>query len=206
MIAAACPQEPDPRARRYAAKFLRLLPLIQQLARRTFRRHTVEEREELIAEVVANCWAAFVRLMDRDREERVFATPLARFAIRQVRDGRRIGSPRNVNDLCSAYAQRRRGFCLERLDRYDQREQRWKEILIEDRHAGPADTAAVRIDFADWLRSLPVRPRRVAEKLAIGETTGAVARKFRLSSGRISQMRHELRWHWDDFQSGAAAV
>jgi hypothetical protein len=204
MIAAACPQEPDPRARRYAAKFLVLLPLIQQLARRAFRRHSFEERQELMAEVVANCWAAFVRLMDRDREERIFATPLARFAIRQVRDGRRVGNPRNVNDLCSAYAQQQRGFRLERLDRYDDREQRWKEILVEDRHAGPADTAVARIDIATWLRSLPVRPRRVAEKLAIGETTGAVARRFRLSPGRISQMRRELRWNWDDFQGDAA--
>jgi len=206
MIAAACPQDPDPRARRYAAKFLVLLPLIQQLARRAFRRCPVEERQELIAEVIANCWAAFVRLMDRDREERVFATPLARFAIRQVRDGRRVGTPSNVNDLSSPYARQQRGFRVERLDHYDRREQRWKEILVEDRHAGPADTAAVRIDFANWLRSLPVRPRRVAEKLAVGETTGAVARRFRLSTGRISQMRRELRRGWDDFQSGAAAV
>jgi hypothetical protein len=206
MIAAACPQEPDPRTRRYAAKFLILLPLIQQLARRAFRRHSFEERQELMAEVVANCWAAFVRLMDRGREERVFATPLARYAIRQVRDGRRIGTPRNVNELCSAYAQQQRGFHVERLDRYDQREQRWKEILVEDRHAGPADTAAVRIDFDQWLRSLPVRPRRVAEKLAIGETTGSVARRFGLTAGRVSQLRQELRRGWDDFQSGAAAV
>ena len=206
MIAAACPQDPDPRARRYAAKFLALLPLIQRLARRAFRRHAVEEREELIAEVVANCWAAFVRLMDRDREERVFATPLARFAIRQVRDGRRIGTPSNVNDLSSPCARQQRGFRVERLDHFSQREQYWKEILIEDRHAGPADTAAVRIDFADWLRSLPVRPRCVAEKLAVGETTGAVARRFRLTTGRISQMRRELKRGWDDFQGGAAAV
>ncbi len=206
MIAAACPQEPDPRARHYAAKFLRLLPLIQQLAHRAFRRHPDEEREELTAEVIANCWAAFVRLMDANREERVFATPLARFAIRQVRDGRRVGNPRNVNDVCSAYAQRRQGFCLERLDRYDRRERRWKQILVEARNAGPADTACIRIDFDQWLRCLPSRPRRVAEKLAIGETTGDVARKFRLSSGRISQMRRELRWNWDDFQGDAAAV
>jgi hypothetical protein len=206
MIAAACPQDPDPRARRYAAKFLALLPLIQQLARRAFRRCAIEERQELIAEVVANCWAAFVRLMDGDREERVFATPLARFAIRQVRDGRRVGTPSNVNDICSHYARQRRGCRVERLDHYDQREQCWKELLVEDRHAGPADTAAARIDFADWLRSLPIRPRCVAEKLAVGETTGAVARRFRLSTGRISQMRRELRQGWDDFQSGAAAV
>ena len=206
MIAAACPQDPDPRNHRYAAKFLVLLPLIQRLARRAFRRYGVEERQELIAEVVANCWAAFVRLMDRDCEERVFATPLARYAIRQVRDGRRIGTTRNVNDLSSSYAQQQRDFRLERLDRYSPSQHRWKEILVEDRHAGPAATAAARIDIAAWLRSLPVRPRRVAETLANGETTGRVARRVRLSAGRISQIRRELRRGWDDFQGDAAAV
>jgi hypothetical protein len=47
------------------AKFLSLLPQIQEQARFAFRREGGEQREELIAEVVANCWAALVRLVDR---------------------------------------------------------------------------------------------------------------------------------------------
>lgn len=47
------------------AKFLSLLPQIQEQARFAFRHTGAEQRQELIAEVVANCWAAFVRLVDR---------------------------------------------------------------------------------------------------------------------------------------------
>jgi DNA-binding NarL/FixJ family response regulator len=111
--------------------------------------------------------------------------------------------PGAVNDVSSPHAQQQRGFCVERLDKFDDRHDEWREFLIEDRHAGPADTTAARIDFADWLDLLTRRMRRIAELLAIGETTGRVAKRFRLSTGRISQMRRELRDGWDDFQGGA---
>ena len=74
------------------------------------------------------------------------------------------------------------------------------EILVEDRHAGPADTARVRLDFAAWLKSLPYRVRRIAKVLANGETTTAAAEKFELSAGRVSQIRGELRQAWQRFQ------
>ena len=42
--------------------------------------------------------------------------------------------------------------------------------------------------------------RQIARDLALGETTGEVARKFRLSAGRISQLRRWLCEHWEQFQ------
>jgi hypothetical protein len=184
-------------------RFLELLPQIQQMARWAFRRCPREEREEAMAEVIAHAWIGFQSLMDRGLEHLVCATPLAKFAIKRVRAGRCVGCSRNVNDVCSRYAQRERGFHVERLDDYDKRRDRWREILVEDRHAGPAETAAARIDFLEWLASLSVRMRGIAETLAAGETTGWVARRFRLSNGRISQMRRELRQGWDDYHGGA---
>jgi hypothetical protein len=78
-------------------------------------------------------------------------------------------------------------------------EGQWQEILVEDNHAGPADIARVRIDFASFLRSLPLRLRRVAKFLSKGETTNAAAEKFRVSAGRISQIRKELQRSWQQF-------
>ena len=86
------------------------------------------------------------------------------------------------------------------FDCYDQNKGEWNEILVEDRHAGPAKTAASRIDFAEWLLTLPRRKRRIAEELAKGETTRTTAKRFRVSAGRISQMRRELKDAWEDFQ------
>ena len=57
-----------------------------------FRRVPVDAREELILEVVAAAYVLFVSLCRRGKTALVYPTPLAKFAIRHVREGRRIGS------------------------------------------------------------------------------------------------------------------
>ncbi len=180
-------------------KFEELLPLIRRIAAIAFRGHPHERREDLIAEAVANAFCAFKRLVIRGKADLVYATPLARFAIKQVRSGRRVGGKLNVGDVSSEYAQQSKGFTVERLDRYNQRRAEWKEVLVEDRHAGPADIAACRIDFAAWLQTLSSKQRKAADLLATGETTSGVARKVGLSEGRISQIRRELMQAWELF-------
>ncbi|MBC8873587.1 MAG: hypothetical protein H8E44_29470 [Planctomycetes bacterium] len=194
------------RAQTLQDRFLELLPQIRTQASLAFRDEKHELREELIAEVIANCFVAFVRLMDRGLADVIYPTPLTNFAIKQVRSGRKVGGRLNVNDVSSGYAQKAKGFVLEELDRFDQQNEGWKEILIEDRHAGPAETAASRIDVGEWLRSLPRGIRKVAETLALGETTKKAARKHGVSPGRISQMRRELMGNWQAFQCELAPV
>jgi hypothetical protein len=60
--------------------------------------------------------------------------------------------------------------------------------------------AACRIDFAEWLRRLTARLRKIALALASGETTKGAAEKFGLSPARISQLRERLRKSWEAFQ------
>ncbi|MEX1224392.1 MAG: hypothetical protein WEA31_07580 [Pirellulales bacterium] len=180
-------------------RFLSMLPRIQRLARRAFRDCLSEQRDELVAEVVANSYCAFIRLVERDKQDVAFATPLANFAIRQVRCGRRVGAKLNVRDISSPHSQLVHDIYQVRLDRYNAKTGDWHEVLVEDRRASPADIAAVRIDFAAWLRSLPDRLRRIALFLASGETTSAAAKQFGLTPGRISQMRRELMAAWEAF-------
>ena len=73
------------------AKFLELLPGIQRYARHAFRRLPPELRADLTQEVIANCLVAFVHLVDRGKDDVAYATPLAMFAVRQIRAGRRVG-------------------------------------------------------------------------------------------------------------------
>ena len=63
----------------------------------------------------------------------------------------------------------------------------------------PADLAAFRIDFPDWLGTLSGRDRRIVEDLAFGERTGDVAVKYGVSPSRISQMRRQLQEGWEAF-------
>ena len=62
-------------------------------------------------------------------------------------------------------------------------------LLVEDRKAGPAETAAARMDLAAWFGTLTKRNRKIAKALALGEPTAAAAKKFGISPGRISQLR-----------------
>jgi len=180
-------------------KFLELLPTIQQQAEYQFRRLPLEAREELIQEVVATAYALFVRLCQRRKSVLVYATPLAQFAIKKVRAGRRIGSRGNIRDVTSPSARAAKGFTIERLDKFNQRTGQWREALVEDRTAGPAQIAETRIDFDSWLATLSNRDRQLAEPLARGETTGCVARMFHVSAGRVSQLRRDLCQSWRHF-------
>ena len=53
-----------------------LLPLIQEQASYACRERQAEEREDFIAEVVANAYVAFVRLAQQGKLELAYATPL----------------------------------------------------------------------------------------------------------------------------------
>ncbi len=49
--------------------------------------------------------------------------------------------------------------------------------------------AGFRIDFPEWLSRLSSRDRRIAESLSIGNSTQAVAQAFRVSPGRIAEVK-----------------
>jgi hypothetical protein len=180
--------------------FLEMLPAIQRYARFAFRRLPEEARQDAIAEVVASSLIASVRLADSGKAELVYATVLARYGVAQVWSGRHVGGHLNSRDVSSPYAQRRKGFLVERLDEFDGYRGCWKEALVEDRRSGPAEIACARIDIAEWLKTLPPRHRKMAQTLATGETTTSVAMRFRLSPGRVSQLRGEFCRSWLRFQ------
>jgi len=187
---------------RWNDSFLKLLPTIQQQAEFAFRRMPLEPREELVQETIAVAYDLFLRLCRKGKWDLVYATPLTKFAVRHVRAGRRIGTRRNSLDITSRSNSDQK-VVIERLDRFDQRRGEWREMLVEDRIAGPADTAAARIDWSAWLNSLSRRRRRIACTLASGESTGVAAREFRMSAARISQLRARFRESWDAFQGEA---
>jgi len=203
MIAQAQPRADSVPA--WHATFLQMQPAIERQASVAFRGLSTSEREELIAEVIANALVAFAGLIHRGKADIAYPTPLATYAIRQVRVGRRVGTKLNGNDVSSRYCQRKNHCAVERLDRYDREDQGWQEIVVEDRQAGPAETAAMRLDFADWLRRLSTRDRHVADALAAGEGTLDVSRAFGISPARVSQLRRELQQDWRAFQGELAS-
>ena len=106
----------------------------------------------------------------------------------------------NVKDVLSKYCQDHKDVVVERLDTFDEQEGHWEEAVVEDtRNAPVPEIVAFRVDFADWLKSLKRRDRRIAEFLSLGHRTSDAARKFKVSEGRVSQLRRELAESWKAF-------
>jgi hypothetical protein len=185
------------------AKFLAMLPQIERQAAYRLRHLAPEEKSEAVQEVVASAFVGWSRLEQGDRRELAYASSLARYGALRYLSGRRVGSRLHSRDVATVVCQRRHGFSVERLGHFDKGNGRWQELVAEDRRATPAEVAAVRLDFAAWLATLPKRTRSVAENLACGETTAAVARVFGVTPGRISQLRRELYRAWSVFQQDA---
>jgi hypothetical protein len=198
MIATATNPRRKARSSRWNDKFLELLPAIREQAEYAFRRVPVDAQEELVQETIATAYVLFVSLCRRGRSALAYPTPLAKYAIRHVREGRRIGLRCNRRDITSPCTCAAKRTTIERLDRFN-RHGEWREVLVEDRTAGPAEIAMTRLDFASWLSTLSNRDRQLAEKLVLGETTGRVARTFRISAARVSQLRRELCANWHRF-------
>jgi hypothetical protein len=176
--------------------FLAMLPTIHRYADLAFRDLHGDNHDDAVQEVVANTCVAFARLVEQGREDKAFPTVLARFAISQVRAGRQVGASLNVRDVLSRHARRKKGFVVERLDRMDRGHERWIEAVIEDPSTPVFDQVWFRIDFPEWLSQLSLRKREIAKALAIGDSTRHVAKRFGVSSGRISQLRRELYDSW----------
>ncbi|HEV2969323.1 MAG TPA: hypothetical protein VGY55_04975 [Pirellulales bacterium] len=180
--------------------FLKMMPAIRRQAQISFRKAPPELRGELVAEVVANCLAAYARLLELGKQHVAFPSALGRYAVAQVRAGRRVGNRLRVREVLSNYAQHRKGFSVERLDYFDEEENCWREIIVEDKRATPAEVAAFRLDFLAWLKLLPQRRRKIALTLAAGETTLSAAKQFGVAPSRISQLRKWFQLSWERFQ------
>jgi hypothetical protein len=154
------------------------LPAIVTHARIAFRHLDPEAKEEAVQEVICNVCRAVARLAELGKLDLAYPSVLASFACSQVKDGRKVGCPLNINDVLSPYCQQRKDVKVESIDHFDDEENGWREAVIVDTRSSPVpDVVAFRCDFSDWLASLPRRDCHIAESLAVGNRTSEVARR-----------------------------
>ena len=178
----------------------KMLPSIKRHARIAFRYLDPEAKQEAVRNVLANTWEALVRLARRGKLDQAFPTVLANFAEKQTRDHRIVGGHLGVKDILTKYCQLDKDVKVERLDRFNDEDNCWKEAVVQNtRNAPVPDIVAFRCDFADWRKSLKRHDRRIAEFLSLGHRTQDAARKFKVTDGRISQLRKELAQSWHHF-------
>ena len=183
----------------WQAGFLAILPWIERQARAAFRGLGAEAKEDAVTEVVASAMCAYQRLHERGELQRAFPSVLAKFAIAQYHQGRRVGASQRSGDVYAQGASIRSGRKLLRLESNAETEGPWRESLVENRRTSVPAQVAFRLDFPRWLNRLSPRDRQAAERLSLGYTTREVAHELRVSSGRISQLRRELADSWYAF-------
>jgi hypothetical protein len=211
------PPAPDP----LHARFLALLPGIEVHAGIYFRDIKCPDRkEDCVQQAVALAWVWFHRLAARGRDPGQFASALATFAARAARCGRRVAGQESANDVLSERARRRHGFTVSSLpcsvrnshenlygDVTRQREQDvFEERLRENAVTPIPDQVQFKIDFRAWRRTRSERDRRLLDDLMVGERTLDVSRRYRLTPGRVSQLRREFHAGWTRFCAAPGEV
>lgn len=175
-----------------------MIPVVRRYAATAFRRLRGDNFDDAVQETIANACVALARLAGQGRLDRAYPSVLARFAIRQVRSGRRVGNAQRRRDALSPMP----------CDgaRPTRAHNEWLEAIVEDPYTPVFEQVCFRVDFPVWLDRLAELPRRVALALAFGDSTGEVAAACGVTPARISQLRRELHDSWQAFCGEPAAT
>jgi hypothetical protein len=188
-------------SRPLAKNFLALLPRLTRHARFHFRFWPCPHaKADAIAEAVALAWHWYLRLAERGKDPSLAAAGLIVFAVRAVTSGRRLCGRSKVRDVLSvahrmwtSNGNRRLGRRLAAVIDF------LEEILVDNRKSTVPDQAAFRSDFPAWCETRSRRDRRIIADLMKGERTMDVARKYHLTTSRVSQLRRDLHDDWKRF-------
>jgi hypothetical protein len=219
MIASAALSASSSSAVDLHARFMVLLPRVITHARITFRYLKCRsKKEEAIQECVSVAWKWFARLCERGKDAADFPVAFACLVVKAVKCGRRVCSAEKANDVLSPRAQQRYGFtveslppstrtCVEELygrphgqEMLDTFEERLRDNTVTP----PPDAAAFRIDWPRFFASLPERDRDLAVFLSMGHSGKAAAAKFKVSQGRVTQLRQKWCREWRAFEGDDA--
>jgi hypothetical protein len=185
--------------------FLAVLPAIETQAKRQLRRLPAEQRADAVQEAIGHACESYQMLAVQGRLHVAYPSTLASFAIRAMRNGRRVGDRQEASqDVLSPRARRRHGIKTTSLNKESR--DGWNDLLIADQRCAVPELAAFRLDFGEWFESFTRRDRQIIAALASGERTGVVAERFGISDGRVSQLRRRYEQDWLGFQGESAAA
>jgi hypothetical protein len=170
--------------------FVRYLAWMEKTARLAFRNLDAEKRAEEVSNVIALAWKAWVRLGERGRADNpLLLKSVLYYSIRQSKVGRTVCSAAKPRDPLAL-----RVYGKVKFDPWNLADFVGKETPIPEQ-------VSFRVDVPAFLATLSPRQRQMALDLAEGGTTSAVAKKYDLSPGRISQFRREFKVLFDSYFS-----
>ena len=190
--------------------FLRFLPAVQTHACIQFRHLPEADREEAVAEAVAGAFLNYRSAERRGTTHRLRPSTVANYAVRGVKDGRRTGgSCDSKTDVLSFKARRLGGFEVYPLPRFEDctfdcmkapDQEVWRDRLVYDRRALPADLACFRIDWSSFMAGQADRTRTLLAMLAAGHKQCEIADHLGVTPAAVCQRRSKARREWAVFQ------
>ncbi len=181
--------------------FEEVLPRIVRHASVTFRHlRCWHARQDKIQEVRSLCWRWVKRLHEAGKKWWCFVSRLADYACRAVKSGRKLAGSIKASDVLNEVTQAREGFCVGKLPAVSTESTNLLvEALADNTRSEVPDQAAFRCDFPRWRATYDRRQQRIIDDLALGHRTKDVARKFKISEGRVSQLRRQFQQDWNRF-------
>ena len=190
--------------------FLRFLPAVKTHASVQFSHLPEVDREEAVAEAVAGAFVNYRSAQRRDMTHRLHPSTVARYAVSGVKDGRRAGGGcATKTDVLSFKAQRRGRFEVYPLPRFEDcafncltapDQEVWRDRLVYDRKALPADLACFRIDWSSFMAGQADRTRTLLAMLAAGHNQVEVADHLGVTPAAVCQRRSKARREWANLQ------
>jgi hypothetical protein len=122
-----------------------------------------------------------------------------------IEQGPGLRGDERSRDVLSPLAQLRRRFTVGPLPEARGPDGGEFDDALRDNTRTPVpDQVQFRLDFPGWRGSLGGRDREMVGRMALGHSTGQLARRFRVSAARVSQKRREFRDGWARFCGEAA--
>ncbi len=181
------------------AAFSKYLPALERHAAIQFRGLTDTDREEAMAEARAAAFVNFRAAFRNGQAHRLKPSMVAHYAVLHARAGRHVGGTQDsTTDVLSRRAQRSRGFKVQPLSRFEDcafdcmkapDQEVWRDRLVYDRKALPADLACFRIDWSSFLAGQADRTRTLLAMLAAGHKQVEVADHLGVTASAVCQRR-----------------
>jgi len=150
--------------------------------------------DDALQEMRAIAFDIYRRLVQQGKE--VFYTPIKNFTIRRYKSGRRfVGtSTTDVLSDCTRILERCDICSLNQFDLNDG--DLW---FLFDQKSNVADAVQFKMDYQDWYCRQSPRDQQIIDDLMMNETTGYVAKKYKVSPALISQYRKRYAESWKKF-------
>jgi len=182
-------------------RFVVMLPKIRRNARWAFKNYNADRRTEAVQAIVVIAFEMHQKLAVQGRMDESFPSPLSKYAIGRYRDGRTGGASSCSTDVTSEHCKALGRSSVKNYGLADNIADTFQPATAAmDARYSVHDAVQFRIDFFEgWLPQQTPRDQEIILDLMSGETTGNVAKKYKVSDASISQYRNRYFKSWNAF-------